>query len=1116
MQSRLKRAGAATVAAAATVALAAGLTSPAVAAPAAPATSAGAAAAKAGTTKGTTRIALITGDRVLVDAKGRPYGIERAKGREGVPVSVQRVDGHVRVVPYDAQRLIDAGKLDARLFDITELARPEYRRARHGGLQLIVQYEGAGGDAKTELHRTKGSTVRRTLGALNAEAVTTAQRGSTAVWNALTRAQSGSASRTTAAGIARVWLDGIRTASLDRSTRQIGADKAWAAGYDGKGVKIAVLDTGVDATHPDLKGKVVAQRNFSLAADVTDHFGHGTHVASIAAGTGAASGGKFRGVAPGATLLNGKVLDDGGSGDDSGIIAGMEWAVAQGADVINLSLGGADQPGIDPMEATVNRLSKEKGVLFAIAAGNAGAPGSVGSPGSAEAALTVGAVDDHDKLADFSSRGPRVGDGAIKPDVTAPGVDITAAAAPGSVIEKEVGQEPKGYLTISGTSMATPHVAGAAALLKQQHPTWKGADLKGVLTASTKPGAYTAFEQGSGRIAVDKALHQKVVAEPVSVGFAKQEWPHTDDKPVTKKVTYRNLTGAPVTLALSVATARPDGKPAPAGFFTLGAKRVTVPAHGTAAVGLTADTRLGGTRDGAYSAYVTATGGGQSVRTAAAVEREVESYDLTLKFVGRDGKPATDYFSSLAGISGLGSGTWLSPFDASGTASLRVPKGRYVLDSGIANDPKDATKGVSAVARPRLDVTKDTAVTLDARTAKPVVITVPARTATTEFAAPSYTVTDRDGGTGFGWWLNSYDGFYTAHAGPAITDGSLVQQFDTHWSYGSQEEYHAALGGKTERLATGYVRRFKDKDLATVKVTVGVDNPGKESGLTAFGMIPGGGGSSGTTFTRKLPTTVTLHLAAREAAWQINAEQYGGRDEQGFPIMEATYSGQTVEYKAGHSYRETFNTGVFGPALGPDLGISRKGNTLSGYLPILADGAGHAGGSLLTRARTVLYRDGAEIGRKDEPLGDPFKVPAGDAAYKLTSTVERDPAVSRTSTKVVASWTFRSAKTADATQLPASVVRFTPRVALDGTSPAGRTVTVPVTVQGSAAGRNLGSLTVWYSYDDGRSWQKLPVRNGAVSVANPGKGGAVSFRATAVDKQGNRHEVTILRAYYAG
>lgn len=303
---------------------------------------------------------------------------------------------------------------------------------------------------------------------------------------------------------------------------------------------------------------MIESKNFSTAADATDHFGHGTHVASIAAGTGAKSGGKYKGVAPGAKILNGKVLDDTGSGDDSGILAGMEWAAEQGADIVNLSLGGQDTPDIDPLEAEVNKLSAEKGILFAIAAGNEG-PESIGSPGSADAALTVGAVDDNDKLADFSSTGPRVGDSAIKPDVTAPGVDITAAAAPGSLIDQEVGEKPAGYLTISGTSMATPHVAGAAAILKQEHPDWTYTELKSALTGSAKGGKYTPFQQGSGRIAVDKAIKQTVIADPSSVSFGVAQWPHTDDTATTKQLTYRNLGTKDVTLTLAISATKPQG-----------------------------------------------------------------------------------------------------------------------------------------------------------------------------------------------------------------------------------------------------------------------------------------------------------------------------------------------------------------------------------------------------------------------------------------------------------------------------------------------------------------------------------------------------------------------------
>ncbi|MGW7526641.1 S8 family peptidase [Streptomyces sp. NPDC054783] len=1061
-----------------------------------------------------THVTLITGDRVALDAKGRIVGLQRARGREHIPVQVRRTEGHTLVVPVDAAHLVASGKLDQRLFDITELNKAATRRAQKDGLKVIVAYTGSARAAQAARADVRDAgRLRRSLSALDADAVQAPVKNTAGLWHAVTHGND------TASGIAHVWLDGVRKASLDKSVPQIGAPVAWKAGYTGKGVKVAVLDTGVDTRHPDLKNQVIAAKNFSGAADATDHYGHGTHVASIVAGTGAAfpagSGGKYKGVAPDAKILNGKVLDDTGSGDDSGILAGMEWAAQQGASVVNLSLGGYDSPGIDPLEAEVDKLSATKGVLFAIAAGNDG-PQSISSPGSADAALTVGAVDKKDKLADFSSTGPRLGDYAIKPDVTAPGVDITAAAAKGSVVDQEVGEKPEGYLTLSGTSMATPHVAGAAAILKQEHPDWGYAELKGALTGSAKGGNYTPYQQGSGRIAVDRAIGQSVIADPVSVNFGLQQWPHTDDKPVTKKVTYRNLGDKDVTLTLSSTALDPKGHAAPSGFFRLGATRLTVPAHGRASVDLMADTRLGGTLDGAYSAYVTATGAGQTVRTAAAVQREVESYDITLKVIGRDGKPAKFYNAGLSGVTGLASGTELSPYDPSGTVKVRAPKGTYILNSAVFVD-KDGTKGTDWIAQPKLTVSKKQTVTIDARRARPVDITVPATGVKSQFAAPGYSLTIGDGEFSYNWFLDSYKNFRTAHLGPGLPAGRLFQQWDGHWTKGAGEEYDVTFGGPVKQLATGYTKHYKASELATVKARLGAAARGKTGSISPIGWLPGSSGASSIDIPQKLPGTRTLHVSAGGGVlWDLDFSQYGGRDQDGFPIREASYTLGQSTFKAGHSYTRTVNTAVFGPHVDKDLGLFRSGNEIYGSLPLFSDCGRHAGYSEFTSVNTTLYRDGTKVGSNADPLfgTEAFKVPAGDAAYKLTTSVKRSASVAPASSRIDAAWTFRSKNVfGTAVKLPASVLHYGVTTGLDSRVPAGRTVGFPVTVEGSAAGGNLKSLAVYVSYD-GKTFTKVDVRGGRISVKSPAKGKSVSFRSVITDKQGNTSQITVYDAYF--
>ncbi|MFE0632572.1 S8 family serine peptidase [Streptomyces sp. NPDC058864] len=1052
-------------------------------------------------------IPLITGDRVAVNGKGDIVAARSAKGREDIPIRVETRDGHTYAVPDDARGLVESGRVDRRLFDITTLSTPAY--AQRKDLRLIVMYDAARPAARTALRSAGDADVVRTLSSIDADAVAAPADGSAALWSALTGASGDAMKRTVAPGVASVWLDSVVQASLDKSVPQIGGPEAWAAGFDGTGTRVAVLDTGVDTSHPDLAGQVVAAQNFSDSPDTDDHFGHGTHVASITAGTGAKSGGTYKGVAPGARLLNGKVLGDSGSGSMSQIIAGMEWAVAEKADIVNLSLGTYDSPEIDPAEAAVNRLSAESGALFVIAAGNNGeqGPATVGSPGSADAALTVGAVDKQDKLASFSSTGPRVGDGGIKPDLTAPGVAIGAAAAHDSYLSTVAPSVADGYIALNGTSMATPHVAGAAAILAQQHPDWSGDDIKDALVSSTTPGGYTAFEQGSGRVDLRNAIKQTVVARETSLSYGVAQWPHTDDQPLTKNLTYRNSGDSPVTLKLTVDATGPDGNPAPGGMFTAD-DQVTVPAHGEATVKVTADTRLGGDTTGAFTGRITATGDGQTVGTAVAVDRESEMYTVTVKTLDRNGKPAVSWDASLQGITGPLKGN--SVFLSGDSYSLRVPKGRYFLDGFIRVDPDGtAAQGADWLHQPNLDVTKDTTVTLDARAAKAIDVTVPDHAAQQVWGYASTGLKTADGyEIRYALFTGSFAQLRTAHVGPAVNpEDKPTQQLALSFSTGVQghDDYTMVYHPQGDRYLTGFTHHTKAREFADVKLRLGA--PGK--GKTGFVTPATDGYGSGLGIERPLPYTGSLHLLSPDIPFDLLFSQVDAADS-----YETGYEAPVRTFKPGRSYEQVFNVGVFGPSLPEGAGLLRNGEALLGRIPLLSDGSGNAGdnNAPYETALTTLHRDGELVYRSIYPFDYFFVADDERADYRLTASLTRG-GVADVSTSMTASWTFSSAYAEGVTEIPTSVVRFTPALSLDSTGKARAKVRVPVVVEGSAEGRNLKFLKVWVSYDKGAHWQRTTVRDGRAEVTNPRAGGSVSFKAEAADRQGNTVTESIVDAY---
>ncbi|MYR92839.1 MULTISPECIES: S8 family serine peptidase [unclassified Streptomyces] len=681
-------------------------------------------------------LTLVTGDKVLVttDASGASAATALPRPDGSTPLVQTRQSGRdLYVYPDTAVSALARGAVDEELFNVTGLIRQGYDDSRTGSVPLIATY--TGDTARTAPATPRGAERGQALGVIDGLALKADKKRTAAFWADITAPRSRAGS-----GLKKLWLDRKVQATLDKSTKQVGADRAWAAGYDGTGTKVAVLDTGADAQHPDLAGRITAAQNFTDSDTTDDRQGHGTHVASTVGGSGAASDGKNKGVAPGAGLMVGKVLNDSGSGAASWIIAGMQWAVDNKADVVSMSLGSAEPTDCtDPMSLAAEELGKNKDTLFVVAAGNLGPSlNTVSSPGCAPGVLTVGAVDRDDTTANFSSRGPTIVSHTLKPEIAAPGVAISAASAGG--------RGSQAYRAMSGTSMAAPHVAGAAAVVKQRHPEWSAQQVKAALVSSAKsavPG--DVRETGSGRLDVDRAIRTPVLGAPALQGGT-FNWPQDSSDRTTVSVPYTNTGDKPVKLSLKVAgVTGNDGSAVRSKVATLGRKSVTVPAGASVEIPLALDptARLTAAQYGDVTGRVLATAtGGVTVSTPFSLYVAPETVTLRVKLIDRAGKPA-DGVSSVDLI-GTDTASGERRFNEGATdQTYQLRPGAYFVSSFIATpDTTDATgqlvASVGYLARPQLNLTKDTTLVLDARKAHRLRVATEDRASETRGATLSF------------------------------------------------------------------------------------------------------------------------------------------------------------------------------------------------------------------------------------------------------------------------------------------------------------------------------------------------------------------------------------------
>jgi serine protease AprX len=315
---------------------------------------------------------------------------------------------------------------------------------------------------------------------------------------------------------------------------EVGADRLNADGIDGRGVTVALVDTGVAAV-PDLAGRVVPVAdpvtglgaaecvNFSGESGCNDSYGHGTFIAGLIAGSGQASYGAYGGVAPAARILSVKIAGRDGSADVSKVLAAIQWVVSfkdtYGIRVLNLSLGTDSTADYrhDPLNFAVER-AWTSGVAVVVSAGNRGpSAGTISKPADDPLVITVGAVDDRetwsvsdDTLPNFASRGPTA-QGIAKPDIAAPGGHVVSLRSPGSHVEEIAPGGPLAgspYRRGSGTSQSAGVVSGLAALAFQAHPGWSPDQLKAAFI-STAQASLTRDAAGVGAGVVNGygALH---------------------------------------------------------------------------------------------------------------------------------------------------------------------------------------------------------------------------------------------------------------------------------------------------------------------------------------------------------------------------------------------------------------------------------------------------------------------------------------------------------------------------------------------------------------------------------------------------------------------------------
>jgi hypothetical protein len=503
----------------------------------------------------------------------------------------------------------------------------------------------------------------------------------------------------------------------------------------------------------------------------------------------------------------------------------------------------------------------------------------------------------------------------------------------------------------------------------------------------------------------------------------------------------------------------------PAGAITAAAGTLIVPAGGTAATTLTVDTRVAGP-EGFWTGALVATADGVRVTTPWAVDREAETYTVTLRPTRLDGSPAPSHYIAFIDLTNhqqiVKSGTETMP-------TVRLPRGRYGIFTWIYSPQS------SMLVAPSITIDHDMTIDLAATSSKPVSITVPR----TEAVSPLGTVTafwDKVGGAGM--FFGSNRTVLTGQIGPDEPAPEFTGQITSSFvkpggDLNSPYVYELAWFGKG-RFFTGLTKHLQDRDLATINTSYARSASAETTAVPGVsGRMPGVSGALIAYHPVTLPFQRPVYVNTDDGVqWSGEFMQWNGKQ------LDSVRSAP-ITYRAGRTYRQDWNHGVFGPA---GVTITRDGDAFSLTSPMFGDGAGRPGNAVGVTPKAVLTPDGKR--------------------YQLAVSATRG-APFELSTSVAATWNFRPSTG----PLVLPTVRFSPVLDDHNAAPAGAPFAIPVAVDRST------SLSVDASYDDGVTWWPTLVLGGVALVWHPRTAGFVSLRAHARDTAGNTVTETILRGY---